>query len=45
MTTSSDKNPYVKYTLAGNKTVKLTVTNSSGSDSEIKTDFIKVTAA
>ena len=42
--TSTAKNPSITYTLNGNKTVKLTVTNASGSDSEIKTNYIKVSA-
>ncbi len=33
------------YTTAGNYTVNLTVTNAGGSDSEVKTDYITVTAA
>ena len=34
------KNPSHTYTTAGNYTVKLTVTNAGGSDSEIKTGYI-----
>jgi PKD repeat protein len=40
--TSTEKNPSITYRITGNKTVKLMVTNASGSDSEIKTDYIKV---
>jgi PKD repeat protein len=36
------KNPSHTYTAAGNYTVKLTVTNTSGSDSETKTQYIRV---
>ena len=39
------KNPLHTYTAAGNYTVKLTVTNASGSDSEIKTWYIKVSSS
>ena len=39
---STLKNPVLTYTTAGNKTVKLTVTNASGSDSEVKTNYITV---
>jgi PKD repeat protein len=35
----------VTYTGAGNKTVQLTATNASGSDDEIKTNFITVNAS
>jgi PKD repeat protein len=42
--TSTVKNPLITYTKVGNKTVKLTVTNTSGSDSEIKTNYIKVSS-
>ena len=37
------KNPSHTYQAAGNYTVKLTVTNASGSNSEIKTNYIVVT--
>ncbi len=40
--TSAAKNPVVTYTTTGDKTVKLTVTNASGSDTEIKTNIIHV---
>jgi PKD repeat protein len=38
----TSRNPVHTYQTAGNYTVKLTVTNASGSDSEIKTDYIRV---
>ena len=38
------KNPSHTYTAAGTYTVKLTVTNASGSDSEIKTGYITTTS-
>ncbi|MFA5332765.1 MAG: PKD domain-containing protein [Methanoregula sp.] len=38
------KSPSHTYTAAGTYTVKLTVTNASGSDSEIKTGYITTTA-
>ncbi len=38
------KNPVHTYTTAGTFTVKLTVTNASGSDSEIKTGYITATS-
>jgi PKD repeat protein len=41
---SSDKNVTVKYTTAGLYTVNLTVTGPGGSDSEVKTNYINVTA-
>ena len=41
----TSKNPVHTYQTAGNYTVKLTVTNASGSDSEIKTDSIRVSSA
>jgi PKD repeat protein len=40
---STARNPVYTYQKAGNYTVKHTVTNTSGSDSEIKTAYIKVT--
>jgi PKD repeat protein len=40
---STSQNPSFTYTAAGLYTVKLVVTNSSGSDSEIKTNYINVT--
>jgi PKD repeat protein len=41
--TSTLRNPSHLYTAPGTYTVSLTVTNSYGSDSEIKTDYITVT--
>ncbi len=41
---STTKNPLRTYQTAGTYTVKLTVTNAKGSDSEIKTNYIKVSA-
>ena len=40
---STVQNPSYVYTSAGNYTVKLNVTNSVGSDEELKTDYIKAT--
>jgi parallel beta-helix repeat protein len=40
----TSKNPSHTYKVAGTYTVKLTVTNSSGSDSEIKSGYIRVTS-
>ena len=40
---STSQSPSHVYTAAGTYTVKLTVTNAAGSDSEVKTDFITVT--
>jgi PKD repeat protein len=37
------RNPVLTYQTAGNYTVKLTVTNPSGSDTEVKTNYIQVT--
>ena len=42
--TGTDQNPAVTYNTPGIYTVSLTVTNSSGSDTETKTDYITVTA-
>jgi PKD repeat protein len=42
---SADQNPTYEYSAAGTYSVKLTVSNSAGSDDEIKTDYITVTAA
>jgi uncharacterized protein (TIGR02145 family) len=39
---SSDKNPVHVYATAGTYTVSLTASNATGSDSEIKTDYITV---
>jgi PKD repeat protein len=41
--TSTDKNPIYTYTSVGTYTVTLTVYNATGSDTEIKTDYITVT--
>ena len=41
---STVKNPSITYTIPGTKTVKLTVKNASGSDSEIKTNYITVSS-
>jgi FOG: PKD repeat len=40
---STDQNPVYTYTIDGNYSVNLTVTNDGGIDSEVKTDYIKVT--
>ncbi len=42
---SADPSPSHIYDTAGTYTVNLTVTNAGGSDSEVKTDYITVTAA
>jgi PKD repeat protein len=42
---STTRNPTYTYDTAGMYTVKLTVTNLAGSDSEVKTDYITVTLA
>ncbi len=42
---STEQSPSHIYDTAGTYTVNLTVTNAGGSDSEVKTDFITVTAA
>ena len=39
------KNPVYTYKTAGTFTVKLTVTNASGSDSEIKTGYVTATSS
>ncbi len=44
-TDSTVKNPAFTYSTAGNHTVKLTVTNASGSDSEVKTGYIHVVSS
>ncbi len=41
---STDQNPSYEYTVEGVYTVKLTVTNIAGSDDEVKTDYITVSA-
>jgi PKD repeat protein len=43
-TTSTEQHPSHTYTSAGNYSVNLTVTNAGGSDSEIKTDYIVISA-
>lgn len=43
--TSTSQNPSHEYATPGTYTVKLTVTNASGSDQLIKTDYIMVTAS
>ncbi|MFO7789979.1 MAG: PKD domain-containing protein, partial [Bacteroidales bacterium] len=40
--TSTDENPAHEYTSAGTYTVELTATNSAGSDTETKVDYITV---
>ncbi|MDD1701300.1 MAG: PQQ-binding-like beta-propeller repeat protein [Methanoregula sp.] len=42
---STAENPSHEYSTAGTYTVNLTVTNTAGSDSEVKTDFITVSPA
>jgi PKD repeat protein len=42
--TSTAQHPAHTYTAAGTYTVNLTVTNAGGSDDELKTDYITVTA-
>ncbi|AKB33736.1 cell surface protein [Methanosarcina siciliae HI350] len=42
--TSTEQSPVHTYTAEGNYSVKLTVTNASGSDDELKTDYITVTS-
>ncbi|HII84315.1 MAG TPA: DUF3344 domain-containing protein [Methanobacterium subterraneum] len=42
---STEKNPSWNYNTPGTYTVKLTVTNSGGSDEEVKTDYITVNGA
>ena len=44
-TTSASQNPHVKFLVAGTYDVKLTATNSAGSDDEEKTGYITVTSA
>lgn len=43
-TNSTSQNPQVKYTAAGTYTVSLTISNASGSDSEIKSNYINVSS-
>ncbi|AKB82590.1 Chitin binding protein [Methanosarcina barkeri 3] len=43
-TTSTQQSPVHKYSKAGTYTVNLTVKNAEGSNTTIKTDYIKVTA-
>jgi len=43
-TDSTEQNPTHEYSVAGVYSVKLTVTNAAGSDEELKTDYITVTA-
>ncbi|WP_236610359.1 PKD domain-containing protein [Methanosphaerula palustris] len=42
--TSLEQNPIYNYTTAGSYTVNLTVTNATGSDNEVKTSYITVSA-
>ena len=44
VTDYTTRNPIHTYQAAGNYTVKLSVTNASGSDSEVKSNYIRVTA-
>jgi len=44
LSNSTDQNPLYTYTTAGTYSVNLTVTNSGGSDSELKTGYITVNA-
>jgi len=41
---NTTQNPIYTYDTAGNYTVNLTVTNEYGSDSEVKTEYIRVTS-
>ena len=43
--TSTEQSPIHTYSMAGNYSVKLTVTNARGSDDELKADYITVTSA
>ncbi len=45
ITDSTEQSPTYIYTAAGTYSVNLTVTNAGGSDSEVKTTYITVTAA
>ncbi|AKB36571.1 cell surface protein [Methanosarcina siciliae C2J] len=42
--TNDQQNPVHEYTAAGTYTVTLAATNSAGSDDEVKTDYVTVTA-
>jgi len=42
---SSEQNPFVSYATAGSYNVTLTVSNADGSDTEIKYEYINVSAA
>ena len=44
-TNANSQNPQLTFTSGGTYTVELTVSNASGSDSELKTDYIYVTTA
>ncbi|MNV08783.1 Protease 1 precursor [compost metagenome] len=44
-TTASSQNPQVTFSTAGSYSVQLTVSNSAGSDIELKTNYILVTSA
>ncbi len=44
-TTANSQNPQLVFTAVGSYTVELTVANSAGSDSELKTAYINVTTA
>lgn len=44
-TNANSQNPQLTFTAVGTYTVELTVSNSVGSDSELKTDYIYVTTA
>ncbi|WP_011308636.1 PKD domain-containing protein [Methanosarcina barkeri] len=44
-TNATEQNPAHTYTSAGNYTVNLTVSNSEGSDSEVKTEFLLISLA
>ena len=45
VTDNTTQNPSYTYTAAGTYTVNLTVTNTVGADSEVKTGYISVTSA